>query len=165
MKKLLVIALLLSSCHVVRYELAMPTYSHKPHVVKHKRFSFPLIVCSGIWYTMSLQRFPLILQWMDTPSIVRTPCCIMQLGVRSYPIRQRSPGSTCGLTVLQIHVREKLLSGVLNEKFISINNCLLYIMYALWHILLEQYKVFLLSFLLLFINIFFSGRVMAKFKR
>ena len=41
MKKLLVIALLLSSCHVVRYELALPRYSHKTHVVKHKRFSFP----------------------------------------------------------------------------------------------------------------------------
>lgn len=30
---------------------------------------------------------------------------------------------------------------------------------------LSSIKFFLLSFLLLFINIFFSGRVMAKFKR
>ena len=41
MKKLLVIALLLSSCHVVRYELALPRYSHKTHIKKRKHFTFP----------------------------------------------------------------------------------------------------------------------------
>lgn len=41
MKKLLIAVLLLSSCHVVRYELALPIYSHKTHVTKRKRFAFP----------------------------------------------------------------------------------------------------------------------------
>ena len=31
----------LSSCHVVKYELALPQYSHKSHIVKRKRFTFP----------------------------------------------------------------------------------------------------------------------------
>jgi|TARA_R100000081_G_scaffold39170_2_gene18151 hypothetical protein len=41
MKKLLIAALLLSSCHVVKYELALPMYSHKTHVTKRKHFTFP----------------------------------------------------------------------------------------------------------------------------
>lgn len=35
------IAFLFTSCHVVKYELALPEYSHKSHIVKRKRFAFP----------------------------------------------------------------------------------------------------------------------------
>ena len=35
------IAYTLSSCHVVKYELALPQYSHKSHIVKRKRYTFP----------------------------------------------------------------------------------------------------------------------------
>ena len=34
-------AIALTSCHVVKYELALPEYSHKSHIVKRKRFAFP----------------------------------------------------------------------------------------------------------------------------
>lgn len=41
MKKLLIVALLLSSCHLVKYELALPISSHKSHITKRKRYTFP----------------------------------------------------------------------------------------------------------------------------
>ena len=32
---------LLTSCHVVRYELALPITAHKSHIVKRKRYTYP----------------------------------------------------------------------------------------------------------------------------
>ena len=37
----LALSFVLSSCHVVRYELALPITSHKSHIVKRKRYTYP----------------------------------------------------------------------------------------------------------------------------
>ena len=37
----LALSFVLSACHVVRYELALPITAHKSHIVKRKRYTFP----------------------------------------------------------------------------------------------------------------------------
>ncbi len=70
MKKLLVIALLLSSCHVVKYELAMPTYSYKSHVIKRKHFTFPPDSMYRDWAYYEYNKVPVDIR-MDGYSIYR----------------------------------------------------------------------------------------------
>ena len=53
------IAYTLSSCHVVKYELALPQYSHKSHIVKRKRFAFPPDSMFRDWAYYEFKRVPI----------------------------------------------------------------------------------------------------------
>ena len=88
------IAFLFTSCHVVKYELALPQYSHKSHIVKRKRFTFPPDSMVRDWNYYEFYKVPIDMT-MDGYSIYRGDTMIHN-GVRGGYLPDTADGFWIG---------------------------------------------------------------------
>lgn len=88
------IAFLFTSCHVVKYELALPQYSHKSHIVKHKRYTFPPDSMFRDWSYYEFYKVPIDMT-MDGYSIYRGDTMIHN-GVRGGYLPDTADGFWIG---------------------------------------------------------------------